>query len=161
MLLTTRPPKLAKNLANFRTCHDGIMTKTPNGLGTRGRSFWRQAQRGYDFTASELELLTEVCRCLDELEEMAVSGAAARDRATVPRPKRRGADPAAGLLTLEAECAAAAAGGDKRAVALLAQVRSWLAMLRQAGSDEQIAELFGIFAAEGRSRLDEWWANPA
>jgi hypothetical protein len=56
--------------------------RTPEGLGTRGLSFWRRAQRGYDFTASELELLTEVCRCLDELEEMAGSGAAARDRAT-------------------------------------------------------------------------------
>jgi hypothetical protein len=55
---------------------------TPAGLGARGLSFWRRAQRGYDFSASELELLTEVCRCLDELEEMASSGAAARDRAT-------------------------------------------------------------------------------
>jgi hypothetical protein len=58
------------------------MAKTPEGLGKRGLSFWRRAHRGYDFSASELELLTEVCRCLDELEEMASSGAAARDRAT-------------------------------------------------------------------------------
>ena len=67
---------------------------------------------------------------------------------------------AAGLLALEAECAAAAAGGDRRAVALLAQVWSWLAMLRQAGGDPEIAGLFAIFAAEGRSRIAVWWANP-
>jgi hypothetical protein len=70
-------------------------------------------------------------------------------------------DSAAGvLLALEAEAAAAAAGGDQRAVALLAQVRSWLAMLRAAGGDREIGGLFAIFAAEGRSRMEEWWANP-
>ena len=53
---------------------------TPEGLGARGLSFWRRANRGYDFSASELELLTEVCRSLDELERMATGGkAAARD----------------------------------------------------------------------------------
>jgi hypothetical protein len=55
---------------------------TPEGLGQRGMRFWRTAQRGYDFSASELELLTEVCRSLDELEAMASDGAAARDKAT-------------------------------------------------------------------------------
>jgi len=57
-------------------------TPVPEGLGPRGLSFWRRAHRGYDFSASETELLTEVCRCLDELEQMASSGAAARDLAT-------------------------------------------------------------------------------
>ena len=57
--------------------------RTPDGLGARGLAFWRRAHRGYNFTASETELLTEVCRCLDELEGMAASGtAAARDLAT-------------------------------------------------------------------------------
>jgi hypothetical protein len=68
--------------------------------------------------------------------------------------------PAGQLLALQAECVAAAAGGDGRAEALLAQVRSWLAMLRAAGGDREIGELFAIFAAEGRARVDEWWANP-
>jgi hypothetical protein len=64
------------------------------------------------------------------------------------------------LLALEAECAAAAAGGDERAVALHRQVRSWLGMLDAARGDTQIAELFAIFAAEGRSRMEEWWTSP-
>jgi hypothetical protein len=56
--------------------------RTPEGLGPRGGRFWRQAHRGYDFTASETELLTEVCRALDELEAMAASETAPRDLAT-------------------------------------------------------------------------------
>ena len=69
-------------------------------------------------------------------------------------------DSAAGvLLALECE-AAAAAGGDERAVALHRQVRSWLAMLAAAGGDREVAGLFAIFASEGRARLSEWWANP-
>src|SRR5260370_39951761 len=55
---------------------------TPEGLGARGLSFWRRAQRGYDFAPSETELLIETCRLLDELEAMAAAGAAARDKAT-------------------------------------------------------------------------------
>lgn len=70
-------------------------------------------------------------------------------------------DSAAGvLLALECEAAAAAAGGDERAVALHRQVRSWLAMLAAAGGDREVAGLFAIFASEGRARLSEWWANP-
>jgi len=65
--------------------------------------------------------------------------------------------PAAELLALEAECAAAARG-DERAAALLRQVRSWLAMLAAAGGDREVGELFAIFAREGRSRMDEWWS---
>lgn len=69
--------------------------------------------------------------------------------------------PAAELLALEAECAAAAeASGDERAVALLAQVRSWLAMLADARGDAEVGELFAIFGREGRARMAEWWANP-
>jgi hypothetical protein len=67
------------------TWDDGLVAKTPRtpeGLGQRGLSFWRRAQRGYDFSPSETELLTETCRLLDDLEEMAGSGAAARDKAT-------------------------------------------------------------------------------
>lgn len=67
---------------------------------------------------------------------------------------------AAELLALEAEAAAAAAGGDERAVALHRQVTTWLAMWRAGGSDRETGGLFVIFAREGRSRLDEWWANP-
>jgi hypothetical protein len=80
----------------------------------------------------------------------------------VPRPKRRAppAGPYAELLALEAEAGAAAAGGDKRAVALHHQVCSWLNMLEHAGGDAEIAGLFAIFAAEGRARMEEWWTNP-
>jgi hypothetical protein len=67
--------------------------------------------------------------------------------------------PAAELAALEAEAAAAAATGDERAVNLLRQVRSWLDMLAAAGGDREVAELFVIFAREGRSRLDEWWTS--
>jgi hypothetical protein len=78
--------------------------------------------------------------------------------------RRRKAPPpgsAAGeLLALEAECAVAAAGGDGRAVALLGQVRSRQAMVAAAGGDAEIAALFAIFAAEGRSRMSKWWSNP-
>lgn len=68
--------------------------------------------------------------------------------------------PGAELLALRDEAAAAAAGSDERAVNLLRQVDSWLAMLRAAGGDRELGELFAIFAAEGRARLAEWWANP-
>jgi hypothetical protein len=58
------------------------VAKTPEGLGARGLSFWRSALRGYDLSRTELEILTETCRTLDELEQMASGGAAARDLAT-------------------------------------------------------------------------------
>lgn len=67
--------------------------------------------------------------------------------------------PVAELLALEAECAAAAATGDERAVSLLAQVHSWLDMVAASGGDREIAGLFAVFAREGRSRMDEWWAH--
>jgi len=75
----------------------------------------------------------------------------------VPRPKRRTVTgPVAELLALEGEVAAAAARGDERAARLLRQVHSWLDMVAAAGGDREIAELFGIFASEARSRMDEW-----
>jgi hypothetical protein len=33
-------------------------------------------------------------------------------------------------------------------------------MVRDAGGDRDIAQLFLIFAAEDKARLAEWWANP-
>jgi len=54
-------------------------------------------------------------------------------------------DSAAGVL-LAYERAAAAAGDAGR----LAVVRSWLAMLRSAGGDPEVGELFAAFAREGR-----------
>ena len=59
------------------------------------------------------------------------------------------AGPGAGLAALRDEAAAAAAGGDERAVNLLAQAESWLSMWRAAGRDREVGELFAIFAAEG------------
>lgn len=67
--------------------------------------------------------------------------------------------PAAELAALEAEAAAAAAGGDVRAVNLLHQIHSHQDMLRDAGGDREIGELFVIFAREDRHRMDEWWTN--
>jgi hypothetical protein len=81
-----------------------------------------------------------------------------RRRKTAEPPRD---SPAGQLLALQAEAEAAAAGGDARAAALLAQTRSWLAMLKACGGDPQVGELFGIFAAEGKARMAEWWANPA
>ena len=80
----------------------------------------------------------------------------------MPRPKRRApaGGPVAELEALEAEAATAAAGGDKRAMALHRQVCSWLDMLAAAGGDWEVAELFAIFAREGRSRMEEWWTTP-
>jgi hypothetical protein len=80
----------------------------------------------------------------------------------VPRRRRSPAPatgPVAELLALEAEAAAMAAGGDPRAVNLLRQVRTHLAMAQAAG-DRDVAALFAIFAAEDRARVGEWWANP-
>jgi hypothetical protein len=76
------------------------------------------------------------------------------------RRRVRATGPVAELVALEAEAAAAAASGDERAVSLLAQVHSWLDMVHAAGDDRDIAELFAIFASEGRSRMEEWWTTP-
>ena len=43
---------------------------TPKGLATRGRRFWSATVSKYELTAPELELLVEVCRCLDRLDQL-------------------------------------------------------------------------------------------
>jgi hypothetical protein len=75
-------------------------------------------------------------------------------------PRAPAAGPYAELLALEAEAAAAAAGGDEQAVALQRQVCSWLDMVAAAEGDPEIAGLFAIFASEGKARLAEWWSHP-
>ena len=42
--------------------------KPPKGLGTRGRRFWRSVFRDFEPSASEAELVAEVCRLLDEID---------------------------------------------------------------------------------------------
>ncbi len=51
--------------------------RAPQGLGSRGRRLWRSVTRDFEPSASELELLTEACRCLDRVEalEQAMQGA--------------------------------------------------------------------------------------
>ncbi len=44
------------------------MTAIPSDLGTRGRRFWTAAVEAYELTDSELSLLLEVCRLMDECE---------------------------------------------------------------------------------------------
>lgn len=61
-----------------------MTTKTPrppSGLGTRGRRYWREVLGAYELTDSELHLLTEACRTLDDLDRLAE--AVERDGATV------------------------------------------------------------------------------
>lgn len=48
-----------------------MTSKTPTapaGLGTRGRRYWRQILGQFELSDSEMQLLTEVCRCLDRLD---------------------------------------------------------------------------------------------
>jgi hypothetical protein len=61
--------------------------------------------------------------------------------------------PAGELLAWERECAAAAAAGDSQAAERLVSVRSWLDMLRAAGNDPVIADLFAAFARDDRAGL--------
>jgi hypothetical protein len=44
--------------------------RAPAGLGVRGRSFWRSTVDTFDLERDEVELLAEVCRCLDEIDLM-------------------------------------------------------------------------------------------
>ncbi len=55
--------------------------KAPSGLAARGRAFWSQAVDTYELTESELSLLIEVCRLMDECE--ALCEAIAADGTTV------------------------------------------------------------------------------
>ena len=56
-------------------------TKSPPGLGARGRAFWRDTAAGFDLERAELELLAEVCRSLDEIDEL--TAVVRRDGVTV------------------------------------------------------------------------------
>ncbi len=42
----------------------------PADLGGRGRRFWRATVGDYELTASEMELLAECCRLMDETEAL-------------------------------------------------------------------------------------------
>ncbi len=55
--------------------------RAPTGLGTRGRSFWRQTVAVFELSDVELELLREACRTLDECDQLAA--AVKRDGITV------------------------------------------------------------------------------
>ncbi len=44
--------------------------KPPSGLGARGRAFWDQAVGAYELSESELVILAECCRLLDECESL-------------------------------------------------------------------------------------------
>lgn len=46
------------------------MSDAPAGLQSRGRAFWTHATDVYDLSRSELELLTEACRLMDEAESL-------------------------------------------------------------------------------------------
>lgn len=43
----------------------------PAGLAVRGSTYWRSIVTDYDLSASELAILTEVCRTLDDLDRLA------------------------------------------------------------------------------------------
>ncbi|SFV21303.1 P27 family phage terminase small subunit [Micrococcus terreus] len=55
--------------------------KMPGGLGERGAGFWRRTVRDYELTDSEVQLLAEACRTLDQLDALAL--AVETDGATV------------------------------------------------------------------------------
>lgn len=43
----------------------------PPGLSKRGRRYWRTVLEAYELTDSEGEILTEICRTLDDLDRLA------------------------------------------------------------------------------------------
>jgi len=45
----------------------------PAGLASRGRRFWRSTSGEFELTTAELELLTEACRVLDNLDALAAT----------------------------------------------------------------------------------------
>jgi P27 family predicted phage terminase small subunit len=45
--------------------------KAPTGLGTRGKRVWRRLHDHYAFSPAETELVVEVCRTVDTLEQLA------------------------------------------------------------------------------------------
>jgi hypothetical protein len=46
------------------------VTEPPSGLAARGQAFWAHATDVYELSRSELELLTEACRLMDECESL-------------------------------------------------------------------------------------------
>lgn len=44
----------------------------PEGLGERGGAFWAATVEGYELADDEVLVLVEVCRLVDQLDEMAV-----------------------------------------------------------------------------------------
>lgn len=47
-----------------------MATKTPTGLGARGRRFWRDITTEFELSNAELNLLEEACRTLDDLDRL-------------------------------------------------------------------------------------------
>lgn len=47
-----------------------MTSKPPPGLDKRGRAFWTTTTTTYDLSESEIELLREVCRLMDECESL-------------------------------------------------------------------------------------------
>ena len=46
-------------------------TEPPEGLQTRGRHFWTDTLDRYELSDAEQQILTEVCRTLDNLDDLA------------------------------------------------------------------------------------------
>jgi hypothetical protein len=46
------------------------MKRAPNGLGTKGRAFWRSIQAVYSLSPGEEAILERACRVLDRLEKI-------------------------------------------------------------------------------------------
>lgn len=44
--------------------------RTPSGLSTRGRAFWKNANQEFDFSHVNLAVLLEICRCIDRLDAL-------------------------------------------------------------------------------------------
>lgn len=55
--------------------------KAPAGLAARGRTYWQTVVTDYELSPSELAILVEVCRTLDDLDRLAE--AITRDGVTV------------------------------------------------------------------------------
>jgi len=53
-----------------------VSTKTPSGLGSAGRTLWRDACGSYEFDVHEALLLLQACRTADRLDRLEVAAAA-------------------------------------------------------------------------------------
>lgn len=45
-------------------------TRSPKGLGSSGKRFWRAVTSNFDIEDHHRELLSEACRCLDRLDQV-------------------------------------------------------------------------------------------